>query len=108
MVVLKVEIDNLDVLPVDAKRDAPILRDRKTPHTLAAAFQRSRLPAWNGAQFILALHVLQEQDNAKDFVGNDGGHARPIIPLDQVPQSLVNGIANAHGRTIAAISSCVK
>jgi hypothetical protein len=79
MIVLKVEVNDLNVLPVDAKRNAPVFRDEKTPYTLAVACQPVRLPACNGVQFVLMLHVLQEQDNTKDFIHSDRRHARTVI-----------------------------
>ena len=96
MIIFEIEINNLNFQPVDAKRNAPVLRNGKTPDTLSIARQQVRFPDWDVPQLILVAHVLQEQDNTKDFIGDNGRHTRPIIMLDQIPQSLVNDIANSR------------
>ena len=96
MVVFIIEVDDLDFLPVDPKRQSPVFGDEQAPCALAVAGQQMRFPAWHGAKLLLALHVLEERDDPPNLDDDRRLYPAGVIVVDEPPQSFMDHVPDFH------------
>ena len=108
VIVFVVEVDDLDLIAVDAEREAPVPGDEEAPGALSVAGELMGLPGRNGADFFRALHVLQEGDHASQLRDHRGGEAAAVVSFDEAPQSLVDHVPDLHERSVSNNPSSVK
>src|SRR5215471_5526340 len=94
VVVLIVHLD--DLLILDAKGQAPVGRDVQAPHPAPIARQLMRPPAGQRAEFLGALHVLQERQHLAQLVHDGRRQATGLIPQIQAPQAGMGKRPNRH------------
>ena len=99
VVILVIEVDDLDLFPINREGEPPVLRDKQAPGTSTVAGKLMRLPARNRAQFGLLLHVLEKGDDLAQLGGCSGLNSGSVVLLDQPTQSFMDHVSDYHVAT---------